>query len=182
MQMLYHFNFGSPLLDSGASLVAPVKTVVPRDDVAARGVARWDSYDAPQAGLTEEVYFFELLPDKNGKTRLLLKNSHSLQGVSLVYDTKQLPCFTQWKNTRMVVDGYVTGLEPGTNFPNPRSYETQAGRVVRLPPGAKITFDVGLEMHPDANSIAVAEQAIAKLQESTTPKISDKPQPGWSPP
>src|SRR5690606_9755809 len=31
MQMLYHINFGPPLLDAGAKIVAPVKAMVPRD-------------------------------------------------------------------------------------------------------------------------------------------------------
>ena len=30
MQMLYHINFGLPLLDAGLRVVAPVKTLVPR--------------------------------------------------------------------------------------------------------------------------------------------------------
>ena len=41
-----------------------------------------------------------------------------------------MPWFTQWKNTTSVADGYVTGIEPGTNFPNPRTYEGEQGRVI----------------------------------------------------
>ena len=40
---------------------------------------------------------------------------------------EELPCFTLWKNTAAEADGYVTGLEPGTNFPNLRSFERFVG-------------------------------------------------------
>jgi hypothetical protein len=181
MQILYHVNFGTPLVDSGARLVAPAKTVVPRDVAAARSVATWDSYPAEQAGLKEEVYFVELLADKEGLTRVLLKNAHSMLGVSMQFNTKQLPCFTQWKNTRLRADGYVTGIEPGTNFPNPRTFETQQGRVVKLAPGQEISFEVQIEVHTSADEVAQAESAVRALQGSTAPRVLEKPQKGWSP-
>ena len=56
--------------------------------------------------------------------------------MSLVHNVKQLPCYSVWKNTTASADGSVTGLEPGTNFPNPRSFEGQKGRVLKLAPGA----------------------------------------------
>ncbi|OXE35403.1 MAG: hypothetical protein CGW95_14090, partial [Phenylobacterium zucineum] len=40
-----------------------------------------------------------------------------------------LPYFVIWKNTVDVSDGYVCGLEPSTNFPNPRTFEETKGRV-----------------------------------------------------
>src|SRR5437764_583250 len=63
MQMLYHINFGLPLLDAGSRVVAPVKTLVPRTPHAASGIKTWDSYAAPQPGFDEMVYFFELNAD-----------------------------------------------------------------------------------------------------------------------
>ena len=73
----------------------------------------------------------------------------------------------------------AAGLEPGTNFPNPRSYESEQGRVVKLPPGGTFTFDLGLEVHGDAASVAAAEQAVAALAGGAEPHIYDLPQPGW---
>ncbi len=179
IQMLYHFNFGEPILDAGSKFVAPLKTVVPRNDHAASGIASWDSYAAPQPGTEEQVYFMELLTDKESKTQTLLKNAHSTQGVSLKFSNYRLPCCTVWKNTTAVTDGYVTGIEPGTNFPNPRSYEGQQNRVVKLTPGGKVSFDIELEVHKDAAEVESAEAAIAKLQAGVKPKIYDKPQKNW---
>jgi Domain of unknown function (DUF4432) len=179
-QLLYHVNFGPPLLDPGARLIAPVKTVVPRDPRAAEGISSWNSYPAEQAGFAEQVYFFELLSDADGRTRVLLKNAHATLGVSLRYSTRQLPYFTLWKNTPMAADGYVTGLEPGTNFPNPRSFEGHEGRVVKLKPGESVKFQLELEVHADEQAVAATEEQIAAIQSGTKPQIFQTPQEGWT--
>ncbi|MFO0883337.1 MAG: aldose 1-epimerase family protein [Pirellulales bacterium] len=179
VQMLYHINFGAPLLDAGSQCVAPVKKLVPRNAHAATGVAQWNSYQPPTEGFEEQVYFFEMVGDANNQTQTLLKNAHGRRGVSLKYSTEQLPCFSLWKNTAPLSDGYVTGLEPGTNFPNPRSFEGKKGRVVKLAGGAKTTFAVEMEIHGSAEEVAAAEAAIAKLQAGHKPEVFDAPQPDW---
>lgn len=180
MQLLYHVNFGPPILDPGAKVVAPVKTVMPRDPRAAEGLGTWDSYPNEESGFAEQVYFFELLADSGGMTQVLLKNAHATQGVSLRYAKKQLPYFTLWKNTPTAADGYVTGLEPGTNFPNPRSFEGQQRRVIKLKAGESVKFEVELGVHADAQAVSTVEQAIAKIQGSEKPKVFSTPQAGWT--
>jgi hypothetical protein len=75
----------------------------------------------------------------------------------------------------------VTGIEPGTNFPNPRSFETQQGRVVNLAPGQEISFDLRIELHTSADDVARAESAVRSLQGQIAPRVFDRPQKGWSP-
>ncbi|MBI3839003.1 MAG: aldose 1-epimerase family protein [Planctomycetia bacterium] len=180
MQLLYHVNIGAPILDPGARVVAPVKTIVPRDARATEGIGTWDSYPNERAGYKEQVYFFELLAGSDGRTQVLLKNAHGTQGVSVRYNKAQLPYFTLWKNTPMAADGYVTGLEPGTNFPNPRTFEKEQGRVIVLKPGASVHFDVTLDVHATAQDVSAAEGAIAKIQAGTGPKVHSAPQAGWT--
>ncbi len=182
MQMLYHINFGLPLLDAGSRVVAPVKTLVPRTPHAASGVKSWDSYSAPEPGYEEMVYFFELNADGDGSTRTLLKNAHGTRGVSLVFNKQQLPWFTLWKNTTGEPDGYVTGLEPGTNFPNPRTFETAKNRVVKLGPGQKRAFDVTVEVHGSASEVHSAEAAVAKVQAGRQPQVLEQPHADWCAP
>ena len=182
VQLLYHMNFGTPLLDAGASVVLPAKTVVPRNDHAAAAIANWDSYQAAQPGYEEQVYFFELLGDDDGNTKAMLKNAHGTRGVALGFNTKQLPVFTMWKNTTAESDGTVTGLEPGTNFPNPRSYEGEQGRVTKIAGGAKTDFDFAFEYLADANVVTASEAAIGKLQASMAPTVHKTPQDGWCAP
>ncbi|MEX2173615.1 MAG: aldose 1-epimerase family protein [Pirellulaceae bacterium] len=179
MQLLYHVNFGLPLLDAGSRVVAPVKTLVPRNAHAATGLKTWDSYGAPQPGFEEQVYFFDLHADGEGRTRTLLKNAHATRGVSLVFDPRQLPCFSLWKDTAGEPDGYVTGLEPGTNFPNPRSFEATKKREVKLAAGQKQAFDLTLEVHGSSAEVAASEAAVAKIQAGREPRIHPQPLPDW---
>jgi len=178
-QMLYHVNFGPPLLTPGAELVAPVRKLVPRNDRAAADVGGWQTYGPEQPGAEEQVYFFQLLADADDRTHVLLKNSDATRGVSLRYDTRTLPYFIQWKNTTATSDGYVTGLEPATNFPNPRTFETGQQRIVTLPPGGNVVFDLELEVQGDAVSVNEAQRQIAQIQSQAAPEIIPAPRADW---
>jgi hypothetical protein len=178
-QMLYHINFGQPLLDPGSQLIAPAETVVPRDGRAAEGIASWNQYAQELAGYAEEVYFLKLRAAEDGRTQTLLRNAEGTRGVSVHFDTAQLPCFTLWKNTVPSADGYATGLEPGTNFPNPRSHEDGQGRVVSLESGGTAVYDLALEIHNNAAAVERAGQAVADLQADRQTEVLDQPQPGW---
>ncbi len=176
--MLYHINVGPPLLQPGASVVAPVRTLVPRDPRAVEGLARWSEFVAPEAGSPEQVYFFDLAADQQQRSAVLLKNAQGERGVSVQFDPQQLPCFSLWKNEIAEADGYVTGLEPATNYPNPRSFEERQGRVVPLSPGGTCSFDLRLEVHPTAADVARMQQHIQSYC-PTPPTIHDQPQPLW---
>jgi len=180
LQMLYHTNFGPPLLDAGARFIAPVKAIVPATPRAAEGIKTWDSYAAAEPGYAEQVFLMRLHADRNGRSRSLLRNAHGTLGATMVFDIRQLPCYTVWKNTTAEADGYVTGLEPGTNFPNPRSFEGEQGRVVPLKPGELVRFELELVLHEGDEAVAAAEKAVAALAPGE-PQIFDKPQKGWSP-
>ena len=179
VQLLYHINFGKPLLDADSRFVAAFQKMMPRDARAAEGVAAWDVYGPESAGFAEQVYFLQLVPDAQGWSPALLKNAAGTRGVGVHMNTKQLPCFTLWKNTGAAADGYVTGLEPGTNFPNPRTYEGRQGRVVKLDAGGSAVFQVGLEIHDGAEQVQKAEQAISALQAGVTPQVCQRPQAPW---
>ena len=92
------------------------------------------------------------------------------------YSIKELPYLTQWKNTAAVKDGYVTGLEPGTNFPNNRSVERKLGRVPKLAPGAHRKMTIEFGFHQGASDVRKVAEEIAKIQGEITPSIDSKPE------
>ena len=53
--MLYHCNFGFPLLAEGSELIAPDKNVTARDATAGPGLANHARYEAPIDGYQEQV-------------------------------------------------------------------------------------------------------------------------------
>lgn len=179
MQMLYHANFGAPLLDAGTKFIAPLKEVVPRNDHAASGLEGWENYGAPEPGFEEQVYFLTMHAMANDRTQVMLKDAHSMNGVAIDYNVNQLPCFSVWKNTTALEDGYVTGIEPGTNYPNPRAYETEQGRVVTIGPKGKHKFELGLSFLVGEQEVAASETQINSIMQGKETKTHTAPQPGW---
>lgn len=182
MQALYHWNFGPPRLEEGSRFVAPWKTVCPINAGAAEGIGHHDVYGPPQPGRAEQVYLYDLHGEGDaGRTVAMLRNRAGDKGAALRFATKQLPCFTMWKNTRGLGEGYVTGLEPATNYPNPRPFEAERGRVLRLEPGASHVAETTLEVFDDAGAIAEVEREIGRLQAVGAPTIHARPVEPFAP-
>ncbi len=180
MELLYHINFGVPLIGPGATVVLPVKRLAPRDAVAVADVPTWNAYGPETPGSTEVCHFFDLAADATGNTMAFLRSADGSQGVSVKFNKRQLPCFTIWKNRQGAIDGYVTGLEPATNYPNPKSFEKAHGRVLALAPGEMRRFEVAIEAHADAAAVTAAERAVAAIQGTIKPEICGKPDPNWA--
>ncbi|MBN1852479.1 MAG: aldose 1-epimerase family protein [Pirellulales bacterium] len=180
MQMLYHINVGEPILTPGSKLVAPVASMAPRDSVAMEGVASWNILGPPEPNSIEQVFFFQLAANNDGQTQVLLMNPRKETGTAVRFNVRELPYFTLWKNQVAKADGYVIGIEPATNFPNPRSFESQQNRVIQLAAGATWSADVEIDWLLDSAKVAQLEGAIQSIQGATQPAIHHKPQAGWS--
>ena len=176
MEILYHANFGAPLLEEGARLVAPVRRVFPRDARAAEGdMQDWDVYGAPQTGYLEQVHLLELWADSEARTEALLRNRAGDRGVALRYSTAELPCLTMWKNTQAEADGYVTGIEPGTNYPMHRSVERSAGRLMKLPGGGSYRASLTVEAQMSAADVQSSEARIDALRAGRDQRVDTTP-------
>jgi hypothetical protein len=181
LELLYHFNLGVPLLGPGAKVLLPVKKMAPRDAAAAADLPDWTLYKPPAPGLPEAAHYFQLAADAQGQTQAVLCGAAGDRGVSLKFNTGELPCFTLWKNRQAPADGYVTGLEPGINFPNAKSFERHSGRVAVVSPGESRTYHVAIEVHGDAAGVEAAAAAVKTLQGAATPEFRSEPDPAWSP-
>jgi hypothetical protein len=181
MQMLYHFNVGQPLLRPCARVIAPVSTVAPWTRVAAKsGTERWNIMPPPQPGSAEQGYLVDLLADGDGQTRVLLSGLADGEAIGLQFTKRSLPRFTLWRNTAAETDGYVMGLEPATNTPNPHRFEKQHGRIVTLRPGETWRGHVTATWHSDPQSIAREQDAIREIQNGRKPEILPNPRADWS--
>jgi hypothetical protein len=94
----------------------------------------------------------------------------------LRWNQRERPCFTLWKNTAAHEDGYVTGLEPGTNFPNLKSFERSKGRVRTLEPGARWECTWSLEVLDSRDEIGNTLAALAELQAKSPAIVYRTPQ------
>ena len=180
-QLLYHTNIGRPFLEENGRFLAAINEMSPRDPRAAEGIDSFDKYEAPDAGYAEQAYLFRLIGDAKRQTVTLLRNAAGDRGLSLRFSLIDFPCFTLWKNTGAEADGYVTGLEPGTNFPNLRSFERAQGRVTTLAPGASRRVSLEMAIHADKNAVSAVASEISQLQETSTVKFNRQPQASFSP-
>jgi hypothetical protein len=79
-----------------------------------------------------------------------------------------------WKNEVSAKAGYVTGLEPGTGFPNPRPVERAAGRVPKLAGGESYHVHLTITALTSKSDVDTAAAAIHALAVAPT-AISDTP-------
>jgi len=181
LELVYHCNFGQPFLEEGSKLLVPTKEAAPRDARAVEGILQIDEYMAPTPGYVEQVYFYDLAEDSDHRTLVSLKNSAGDKAIALRFSKSELPCFTQWKNTTAMTDGYVTGLEPGTNYPNLKRFERENDRIIRLDPGESYRCQLILEVCDNHEQVEALEAEIDNIQSKARPVIHSKPQAKFSP-
>jgi hypothetical protein len=175
-QILYHGNFGPPLLEEGSEFVAPVKQVTPFDANAAKDMATWTTYLGPTRDYGEQVYLVVPYGDENGLTTVMLRNKAGDRGIKIRYDVNELPFFSHWKNTDTLKEGYVTGLEPGTGYPYNRSIEREFGRVPTLQTGASRTFTLDYTILGGPEDVSAVAKEIAAIQGDRETQVDTEPQ------
>jgi hypothetical protein len=180
MQMLYHCNFGPPFLESGSRVLLPIREMCPLTPRAAEGMDTHETYRGPTVGYTEQVYVYDVLADGRGQTLAMLESAAADKAIAVRYSRSELPCFTVWKNTAALEDGYVTGLEPATNYPNIKAFERKQGRVVVLPPGGQWQSRWSLEVADTPADVAALTAEVARIQAQARPMIHRTPQPRYS--
>lgn len=175
-QIIYHVNYGPPLLGAGAHFSAPVRRVTPFNAHAAKDVGTYADYAGPVRGFIEQVYNLHPFSDREGRSLLMLSNASRDRGVSMGFAIAELPYVTLWKNLTALEEGYVTGLEPGTGFPYPRRLEREAGRVPKLKPGETRRFAIDFGVHTTAAAVATVEEQIKRIQDGRSTQIDRAPE------
>jgi len=174
-EIIYHANYGPPLLESGAKFVAALEHVAPMNDHAADGVEQFARYAGPTPGWVEKVYLLRPRADDDGNTIVMLRNESGNLGVAMAYSLEQLPYLTLWKNTADEATGYVTGIEPGTSHPYNRRVERKFGRVPKLAGGESREFQVDVDLLLDADAVGETAAKIDQISGGKEPHIDTKP-------
>lgn len=174
MMLIYHTNYGEPLLEAGAKVVAPIRSLAPMNETAIAGLKEYATYGAPQADFLEQVYLTELYADQDDQTLVCLHSKNGERAASISYSVKELPYFTIWKNTTARENGYVTGLEPGTSFPFNRHVERKFGRVPKLAPGETRQFSLTYGVHLGEKTVQSVLSDIEKIQNGRKTAVSEE--------
>lgn len=163
--LLYHFNFGWPLVDEGTALLwkgdwtsgsAEKPAVIFREGNPFRTApAPMDSH----RGSGEEVAFIDPPSLEDGRCCCGLYNSNLRLAVSLQFRKDQLPWLTNWQHWGK--NEYVTGLEPGTHPPIGQSRARKDDQLLFIEPGASRVYDLELQVLAEQKSI---DELIKKTQ------------------
>lgn len=162
--LLYHCNFGYPLIREGTEFQV-VSDVYPRDDAAKAGIESWHRYDAATPDYAEQVFFHHVYcVFETECIAALINDDIALQ---IRWKTDAMPYLTQWKNTRQGI--YVCGIEPGNCIPEGQNAARDAGRLVMLKPGEKQTFDLTLTVLDTDEARARFQVDCENLKQKGTP-------------
>ena len=140
--ILYHINAGFPVVDEGSQLIAPSRSVTPRDEDAQSGIQEYNHFSSPIPNYREQVFFHEMQAASDGYVTAAVVNKafNNGQGFGFYvrYRQKELPCFNQWK--MMGESVYAVGMEPASNWVSGRAKERERGALQILQPGEQRSY------------------------------------------
>jgi galactose mutarotase-like enzyme len=148
--LLYHFNFGWPLVDEGTKLIWQGKWQAREGgingDIFREG---YDFYTCPapldaHSGTGEAVAFINPTPNNSGQCTAGLYNPKLGFSVAMRFQKAQLPWLTNWQHWGK--GEYVTGIEPGTHPPIGQANAREQKSLLFLEPGESRRYDVEIEV------------------------------------
>ena len=144
MMMLYHCNYGYPLIDKNSYLDSVDHKVTPKDERSTADFANWNKMSEPIHGYSEEIFFHETPADADGFARISIVNPDLRLRVSMAYDPTTLPILNQWK--QMGEGEYAIGLEPANCRAIGRKENEECGLLKMIEPGESVNFAIQIEV------------------------------------
>jgi hypothetical protein len=154
-QILYHCNFGFPVVSPSTELLIDTFSSTPRDEQATRDLDHHRRFQSPTPGYLEQVFYHLPRPDPEGYAQAALINRDLDFGAYLRFRLAELPHLVQWK---MMGEGaYVVGLEPANCWVEGRAKDREQGVLRFLQPGESVSTHLEIGVLP--NSVAIASFA-----------------------
>jgi len=141
LMILYHCNFGFPLISPATTIHSPALRVVPRDAAAEVGIESWHTAHEPVPDYPEQAFFHELDLSQPQATVQIINPELGLR-VALSFGTASLGYLTQWK--QMGFGDYTMGIEPANCYPEGRVLARERGRLQMLQPDEARSFDLSI--------------------------------------
>ncbi|GAB3916826.1 aldose 1-epimerase family protein [Larkinella terrae] len=148
--LLYHFNFGWPLVDEGTDLIwkGPWQPRHPDQQnfifVEGNNFRKCPAPLESHSGFGEEVAIIDATPDDSGTCTAGLYNAQLGFALAMRFQKSQLPWLTNWQHWG--AGEYVTGIEPGTHPPMGQAKARERNELIFLAPGESRSYDVELEI------------------------------------
>lgn len=156
LSILYHCNFGYPLLNEGSRLILPSVECLSHPDDSGTDPADRCRMGAPIDNAPEQVYLYRMAGDADGNTFAALVNDELGIGLCIRWNVNELPLLTQWKS--LASGDYAMAVEPtNTGFGGRKA----AGGT--LAPLAAKSFTLHFCILDGADAIRAAEEECANL-------------------
>ncbi len=154
--ILYHINFGWPLVDEGADIVYRGQCQSRgegMDDAIFNSQRNYRRCPSPMDGASspEGCGYIEAVPDAKGICRAGVANAKIPLAVVIEYTKKQMPCLTNWQHCWK--NEYLTAVEPGTNFPTGQAQARRDKKLITLRPGQSRTYEFSLTVLADKREV-----------------------------
>lgn len=152
--LLYHVNFGWPLVDEGARIDSAGEWQSrggEQDDRIFRADNDFRTCPAPQEahrGGGESAAFIQPATDEQGWATGSIHNDTLELSVELRFRPEQLPWLTNWQH--WAPGEYVTALEPGTHPPIGQARARADDTLIMLDPGESRAYDLTIKIRTDA--------------------------------
>ncbi|MEM2849144.1 MAG: aldose 1-epimerase family protein [Candidatus Bathyarchaeia archaeon] len=171
LMILYHFNFGFPLVDENAYLISTSRLYVPRDRDAEDGAEKYDRFQHPTVGFREKVYFHDMAVDGDGYAYAAIVNEKLMDGlgVYIKYRKRELNRLIEWK---MMGEGtYVVGLEPANCLVLGRDKERRWGTLQFIQPGEERRVTVELNVLAGLEEVGKFLEKVYSITGKAKPKM-----------
>lgn len=140
LMLLYHINFGYPLISENTVLKTNCINLRPRDEIASKGIADSERFQKPTHNYKEQVFYRDSVP----KSYATLSNPDFGISSTVEYDSENLPFLIEWK--QMGQQEYVVGLEPATWYPEGRAEARKREELRMLQPQKTVDFNVSIKL------------------------------------
>lgn len=147
--LLYHFNFGWPLVDEGADICwkgswasreGNPDHIFNANHNYKKCLAPMDSH----AGGGEEAAIIDPVADADGWCTCGVHNAALQLAFSLRFKKTQLPVLTNWQHWGK--GEYVMGLEPGTHPPTGQAKARREGTLLFMEPGERREYELHINL------------------------------------
>lgn len=148
--LLYHLNFGWPLVDEGTDILWEGKWEARYDGKPNKIFREGNNFlkcPAPlgdHSGGGEEACFIEPATDQSGYWTCGLHNASIGLAVKVRLQKGQLPWLTNWQHWGK--GEYVLGLEPGTHPPIGQAKARAENTLIHLQPGESRVYDLEMQV------------------------------------
>ncbi len=156
--ILYHCNFGFPVISPESELLISDETVQPKAEAMAAALARHKAFEAPVGDYEQGVFFHKPRVDADGFSQAAIVNRALDFGAYVRWRAAELPFMDEWK--QMSASDYVCALEPCNVWETPRRQLREEGRLRVLQPGEEVRYHVELGALPDEDAIRAFENTL----------------------